>query len=210
MAGKPVSRILRTVAETKGLRKTKDLHRQLCQRCHPWSDNGARHGHSRLFGDAVSARTAAMSSVRRGIPDRHAREISRALQNSHSGQYKAPLPQNFRFEAALKQSGSTTSRGVAGPILRFRSSSTIASGTDLNLQTVKLARRQLVETRWLVKVGQERLGVRLSVPVFRCAIPQRPGPRWVENPPSVKPTLGGNSTPARWVENPPTGVDSGI
>lgn len=85
---------------------------------------------------------------------------------------------------------------------------TIASGTDLNLQTVKLARRQLVETRWLVKVGQERLGVRLSVPVFRCAIPQRPGPRWVENPPSVKPTLGGNSTPARWVENPPTGVDS--
>ena len=92
----------------------------------------------------------------------------------------------------------------------FAKLETIASGTDQNVQTVKLARKRLVKTRWLTKAGRQRLGGRLSVPIFRCTIPQRPGPRRVEIPPFVEPTVGGISTPARWVENPPAEVDSKV
>lgn len=87
---------------------------------------------------------------------------------------------------------------------------TVALATDQNLQTVKLARRQLVEKNFLVKRGRRRLGERLSVPIFWCVIPQKPGPRRVENPPTVGATEGGKSTLARWVENPPSEVDSKI
>jgi hypothetical protein len=91
----------------------------------------------------------------------------------------------------------------------FAKLETIAEGTGQNLQTVKLSRKQLVETKWLVKKGHQRLGGRLSVPIFLCAFPppQRPGPRRVEFPPTVSSTEGGISTPARWVENPPAEVD---
>lgn len=87
---------------------------------------------------------------------------------------------------------------------------TVALATNQNLQTVKLARKQLVEQKFLVKRGRQRLGERLSVPIFWCVIPQKPGPRRVENPPTVGATKGGNSTLARWVEIPPSEVDSKV
>jgi hypothetical protein len=80
---------------------------------------------------------------------------------------------------------------------------TIASDTDQNVQTVKLARKWLRDNGWLITTGQMRVGGQFSVPIERAEFPE-PSPR-VDFPPTV-PAPPRVEKPA--AVNPPVEVDS--
>jgi hypothetical protein len=88
---------------------------------------------------------------------------------------------------------------------------TVACGTDQSLKTVKSARRWLHENGWLLETSRKRFIGCLFVPVFRCTFPPAPGPRKVENPPTVDSSDEGQKLPlvARG-KNCPTEVDSKV
>lgn len=58
------------------------------------------------------------------------------------------------------------------PETSFARNETVATATDLNLETAKKAKKWLVDRGWLVKCGLKKLHGRLTLPIFRCTIPQ--------------------------------------
>ena len=87
----------------------------------------------------------------------------------------------------------------------FAALKTIASDTNQNLETVKLARKWLRSNGWVIDEGGHRTGGRASVRVIRCLIPlENPRPR-VVFPPSVVSRPRADFPTS---ENPPTEVDS--
>jgi hypothetical protein len=78
---------------------------------------------------------------------------------------------------------------------------TIASDTNQNIETVKIARKWLRENGWLVTEGRRWIGGRFSVSIERCAFPLSPRlvfPPVEKLPQTEKPSLA----------VPPTEVDS--